>query len=298
MKDLEEALRDALIVNPPALDTGRLRSGALHRLAVRKARRAALPLLGAGGAIAVCLVLLGSTRVFAPLSPRAVHAQPPPFARFYVRAPLRSPKRLAQEITSLRAALEQTPRTDLSRADLLLSLGEAYDQTRRWAAPRTAARKEAAEAALENFRALADEEPLRGYAARDRALFAAAYLLYEEERAEESQPFFQRLLDEHPGSPLAPEAAVGRAESFFERGEMRAAVRYYQLAAEHPGSPLLGYALYKIGWAHINLHEPAQAIGTFERVLDLGARGKLPPTDTALLVRESRKGLERARRAP
>src|SRR5262249_40929845 len=122
--------------------------------------------------------------------------------------------------------------------------------------------------------------------------FEAARILYEEERVPESQPLLQRLLED-PRSTYRAEAAVGLAEPRFEAGDMPGALRDYERVLAYPDSPFFGYAIYKIGWAHFNLHEKDKAIAAFERVIELGEKGQLPPGDAALLVAECRKSLAR-----
>ncbi|MFI5288282.1 MAG: tol-pal system YbgF family protein [Polyangia bacterium] len=123
----------------------------------------------------------------------------------------------------------------------------------------------------------------------DEHLLREAYASYHAGRDAEAQTLLQRLLDEYPGSPHVPEASVGRGDDYFERGDFGRALVYYHRAVSYERSPVRRYALYKTGWAHVNLGEREAAAAAFARASEGG-----DPRDP--VVKEARKELAKLRR--
>jgi hypothetical protein len=123
---------------------------------------------------------------------------------------------------------------------------------------------------------------------KDEALLRAALARYDEGDDEAAQALLQRLLEEHPGSRYLPDAAVGRAEHFFERGEMPMALTYLALVELHEDARVARFAHYKAGWAWWNLDERERAEAAFERAIAGGA------ADDRLVI-EAKKDLRRLR---
>jgi tetratricopeptide (TPR) repeat protein len=190
------------------------------------------------------------------------------FALALPLTPQRAAKVVAEEIARLHSVLARTPITDPGRADILLRLGEAYEEQRRAAAAdgRANARASAASAALVQWRAIYNDKRYRQYARLDEALFDGAWLLHEENGPSEAQPLFQRILDELPRSKFVPNAALARGEEAFEASDMKGALRYYERILAYPSHVVFGYANYKIAWAHYNLGEGKDAVDAFTRI--------------------------------
>jgi len=304
MRDIEMDLKEALMIETiPRIDEAKLRLRVRASWA-RRRRRAVGSVVALTALVASGLVVRATTNwtpadstAQPPGAPAAARRPPPaPRPMFALALPLtpqRAAKAVADEIVRLRALLSRTPLTDPARADILLRMGEAYDEQRRAAASegRAGARASAASAALIQWRAIYDDGRYRGYARLDEALFGAAWLLYEENRGVEAQALFQRILDQLPRSKFASNAALARAEGFFEAGNMTTALRYYQRVLEFPDAAVYGYASYKVGWAHYNLGANKEALAAFARVIDLGAQGKLHPRNREGLVKACRKDL-------
>jgi tetratricopeptide (TPR) repeat protein len=296
MSDMELELKKALGVDAPMLDEAKLRAAVRNRWARRRRRVA-------GTVVGAVVVLAGAWAAVRAMTPRTLQtttstatvARRPPapprpvFALALPLTPKRAANAVADEIAKLRALLARTSIDDPSRPDILLRLGEAYDEQRR--AADGEARAAAASAALMQWRAIYDDARYRDYARRDEALFEAGYMLYEEKRYDEAQTLFQRILEQHPKSRFVANAALARAERAFEGGDMKSALQYYHLVQQYPQSVIFGYASYKVGWAHYNLGENAEALAAFARVIDLGTQGKLEPNNSETMIRECRKDL-------
>jgi tetratricopeptide (TPR) repeat protein len=297
------ALSKALAIDQPVLDEPSMRAG-VHAAWDRRRNRIAVG--GCLGVLAVAGFLFlathqrslttGSARVHASSNVAARTPAPaarPVFALLAARSPQHTARAIIDEIARLRAELARTKTDDPARAQLLFRLGEAYDDQRQTAEPGCDSRATAASAALQSWHAVFDDSRYREYQHRDQALFDAGFLLFQEHQEAQAQPLFQKILDEHSSSPLAPNAAVARAEPAFEAGDMKTALRFYNRALNPPNSVMFGYALYKVGWAHYNLHEIDQAAAAFQKVVDLGEQGKLHAgSHPEILVAECKKALE------
>jgi hypothetical protein len=123
---------------------------------------------------------------------------------------------------------------------------------------------------------------------RDEGLLRAALARYEQGEDDAAQALLQRLLEEHPGSRYAPDAAVGRAEHFFDHGDMPNALTYLALIELRSDAKVARFAHYKTGWAWRNLGERERAETAFERVL-------LGGSDDDRVVIETKRDLRRLR---
>ena len=118
-------------------------------------------------------------------------------------------------------------------------------------------------------------------------------MLTAEQRADDAERVYRRIVDDHPGSRHRADALIAVADRAFERGAMPGAEALYleaQKAARGPAAPtIIAYAAYKLGWVHLNLGRTEQAITSFAAVPGLAGDD---PRST-LLVREARRDLAR-----
>jgi hypothetical protein len=110
----------------------------------------------------------------------------------------------ARELEERRCAAEERGDEALA-ARLLTEQLELERQERRWR-----------QHAIELYRSVVDASQAGALA--EQALFALAWLLTLERRGAEARAVAERLLKEHPRSPLLPYAHLLLAESFFDRG--------------------------------------------------------------------------------
>jgi tetratricopeptide (TPR) repeat protein len=218
------------------------------------------------------------------------------WAELVTRSPARAENERAAEIRRVRETLARTDPESAEYAPLRLQLGTLLDEDRRARDVGSDGRTQGALDAVDAWRPLYEDPQYRDYEHRDRALFGAAYLLFEEGRGPEAQRLFQRLLDEHQHSEYVAEAAVGRGEDAFEQGEMAGARGYYERVLAYPDSVLYRYALFKIGWTHVNQDQPEKAAAAFERAIEVDTERQPRPATAAALLAECKKSLEQVAR--
>jgi tetratricopeptide (TPR) repeat protein len=134
------------------------------------------------------------------------------------------------------------------------------------------------------------------YDRMDEVLFKLAYLLQSIKKEEQAREFFLRLIKEYPNSKYVPDAYLSFAEFYFDKGEMEAALKFYEKVENYPKSPVYGYAFYKKGWCYINLGQFKQALQIFIDVIRLAQAGKAStnPAGNKALEREAKKDVVRA----
>src|SRR4029077_14908059 len=87
----------------------------------------------------------------------------------------------------------------------------------------------------------------------DEVLFKLAYLLTSVKKEDQAREFFLRLIKDYPNSKYIPDAYLSFAEFYFEKGEMDAALKFYEKVEQFPKSSVYPYAVYKKGWCYVNL---------------------------------------------
>ncbi len=138
------------------------------------------------------------------------------------------------------------------------------------------------------------------YAHRDKVLYeiAWAYRSMEDQTQQaEALPWFRRLAEEAPDSPLAAEAWFHVGESQYDQQQYEQAAASYA-AAKSAGAEgdLAEKVLYKLGWSHFQQRDYEQALAEFTEQADAHSSGDLA-ADAALMKAECLFRLEDYRRA-
>ncbi len=134
------------------------------------------------------------------------------------------------------------------------------------------------------------------YERMDVVLFKLAYLLQTIKKEDQAREFFLRLIKEYPNSKFVPDAYLSFAEFYFNKGEMDAAMKFYEKVRNYPDAPVYGYAYYKMGWCQINLGQFKPALQIFIDVIRLARQGKAGTNKAANLAleKEAKKDVVRA----
>jgi tetratricopeptide (TPR) repeat protein len=133
----------------------------------------------------------------------------------------------------------------------------------------------------------------RGYPRADEVLFRLAVLLHSAKKEEHAREFSHRLIKDHPTSKRVSEAYLAFGEYYFDKGEMPAALRFYERAETFPDSLVQGYAAYKRGWCWINMGDRERAAEALREVLQLAGEGRAgDPRQSAALARAARQDLD------
>ncbi len=115
----------------------------------------------------------------------------------------------------------------------------------------------------------------------DQRLLALGRDALDKEKWEDARGYFQQLLDSYPRSPLAGDARLGVADSYFnQKGSgnvVLAIAEYRDFLTFFPNHPRADYAQFQIAYGHYKqIHSPdrdqdptARAIEEFQKLIDL-----------------------------
>lgn len=107
------------------------------------------------------------------------------------------------------------------------------------------------------------------YAHRDKALYQLARAHDDAGRGDIVLATLERLVREHPDTPLRAEAEFRRGEILFVQGRYREAESAYQAVIERgDGSDFYERALYKLGWSRFKQNAYDEAMDAFIALLD------------------------------
>ena len=183
----------------------------------------------------------------------------------------------------LASLIDNTPDAEVEeKTDYYFRLGELYaKQHRFWrmksselaASDRTQSGQAAEKAklyllkAVKTFKGLTDNDAFRNYPKLDVALFYYGYTLQSGKYLKEARQVYDKLLKTFPNSKYVPEAHLAFADYYYESGQLADAEARYKQVLKFPKASVYAYALYKLGWIHVQLQRPQDAIETFFQVL-------------------------------
>ncbi len=120
--------------------------------------------------------------------------------------------------------------------------------------------------AVKTYKGLTDNEAFRNYPKMDMALFYYGYTLQGGKYLKEARAVYDKLLKNYPNSKYVPEAHLAFADYYFEAGQLADAESRYKMVLKFPKSSAYWYAMYKMGWIHLNLTRFQEALETFFQV--------------------------------
>lgn len=120
--------------------------------------------------------------------------------------------------------------------------------------------------AVKTYKGLTDNDAFRNYPKMDMALFYYGYTLQGGKYMKEARAVYDKLLKNYPNSKYVPEAHLAFADYYFEQGQLADAEARYKMVLKFPKSSAYWYAMYKMGWIHLNLSRFQEALETFFQV--------------------------------
>src|SRR5688500_3382165 len=120
--------------------------------------------------------------------------------------------------------------------------------------------------AVKTYKGLTDNDAFRNYPKMDMALFYYGYTLQGGKYMKEARAVYDKLLKNYPNSKYVPEAHLAFADYYFEQGQLADAEARYKQVLKFPKSTAYWYAMYKMGWIHLNLSRFQDALETFFQV--------------------------------
>jgi tetratricopeptide (TPR) repeat protein len=96
---------------------------------------------------------------------------------------------------------------------------------------------------------------------------------------------YQRLVSEHPFSPVAVEGFYNLGLTHLRRGRLREArAAFYQVIDRAPGHEMTALAYLRIGRSHLEADEPAEALPPLRRALGIAAGSSTEPAAAVTLA--------------
>jgi len=120
--------------------------------------------------------------------------------------------------------------------------------------------------AVKVYKALADNDAFKNYSNMPKALFFYGYTLQSGKYMKEARDVYDKLLKNYPQSPYVPEAHLAFADYHFENNQLADAESRYKRVLQFPKSSVYWYAMYKMGWVHLNLGRHQEALEVFYNV--------------------------------
>ncbi|MCK5690105.1 tetratricopeptide repeat protein, partial [Myxococcota bacterium] len=109
-----------------------------------------------------------------------------------------------------------------------------------------------------------------------KVLFYLGKALVELDRSKSGVKYFKRIIDDFPESKWVSNAWYMVGEYYFNIvKDARKALAAYKKVEEYEATPVLGFAIYKQGWCHINNADWDLALDTFSRVIRISDDKKL-----------------------
>jgi tetratricopeptide (TPR) repeat protein len=144
--------------------------------------------------------------------------------------------------------------------------------------------------AVKTYKGLTDNDAFRNYPKMDMALFYYGYTLQGGKYMKEARAVYDKLLKNYPNSKYVPEAHLAFADFYFEQGQLDDAEARYKQVLKFPKSTAYWYAMYKMGWIHLNKQRFQEALETFFQVASATKNDK----KQEVLNRASKKDFVRA----
>nr|HEX4312431.1 tetratricopeptide repeat protein [Kofleriaceae bacterium] len=144
--------------------------------------------------------------------------------------------------------------------------------------------------AVKTYKGLTENDAFRNYPKMDMALFYYGYTLQGAHYLKEARDVYDKLLKNYPQSKYVPEANLAFADYYFEQNQLADAEARYKQVLKFPKSNAYWYAMYKMGWIHLNLQRYEDALGTFFQVAQATKNDK----KNEILNRASKKDFVRA----
>jgi TolA-binding protein len=149
---------------------------------------------------------------------------------------------------------------------------------------------------LEAVKAYVAATKFKKFERMDEVLFKLAYLLTSVKKEDQAREFFLRLIKDYPNSKYIPDAYLSFAEFYFDKGEMDAALKFYEKVEQFPKSSVYPYAVYKKGWCYVNLGDFKTALETFVGVVRMVQEKKVNvnAAQAKALEKEAKKDIVKA----
>ncbi len=108
------------------------------------------------------------------------------------------------------------------------------------------------------------------FRALDIVIFNSAYAHQQIGQHDLAKKHLQRLLSQHPQSPLVPDALLSLGELHYQDRQFQAALTTFLKIKAYPEARAYPYGLYKAAWSRYNLQDEDGAIRLLEETIAFG----------------------------
>ncbi len=122
------------------------------------------------------------------------------------------------------------------------------------------------------YKTILAEHP--GFRRIDLVLYLTGFAVRERGKNREALAYFDRIIKEHPESPLYPDSWMMKGEFHFAADRWALAREAYAMILKTPKAPSYDLALFKSAWCDWKLGEMERAALRFKKVLDLAAEAE------------------------
>lgn len=136
---------------------------------------------------------------------------------------------------------------------------------------------------------------VRGYpdfAELDKVYFYLGTNLMEVGKQEQAIKIFRRLIADFPNTKYVPDVLLNFGEYYFEKEDVKSALKAYKKVGEYPDSSVYAYGKYKEAWCYFNLDQKDKALDQFIEVLEYSKKHPEHPNSKAL-IRQTRNDMVR-----
>ena len=123
--------------------------------------------------------------------------------------------------------------------------------------------KKALLAAVRTYASVADDPAYIEFSKRDQVLYYYARSLEELGGHSKARQVYQKLIKDHPASPMIADALMVFADYYFENESLPNAERFYDRVLELKTPATYDYALYKRSWVYYNQRRFQDALEGF-----------------------------------
>jgi TolA-binding protein len=190
--------------------------------------------------------------------------------------------------------IKNTPTTEIEElSDYRFRLGELYAKqlvNQRKIGPNATQKINDLVAKLRNtFDPLITNPAFRNYPKFDMVLFIYGIAI-QPTSPQDARNLFQRLLKDYPNSKFVPESYLAFADDAYERAALADAETFYKQVLKFPKAKAYPYALYKLGYLHMESAKHQEALEAFFQVAAMTKN----ESSRQLLFRAALRGFVRA----
>ena len=247
-----------------------------------------------------------------------IDASTSPQNLFVVEKQQQSVKKIDEGIVRMKRLIDKAPKDNPQRAEFLFNLSELYWEKSKWYEQESFAKQDecfqmtdagdegkAKACEVTRKKMLEESKRLREESVQiyvdiiqnypqfkdlDQVYYYLGANLMEVGKRDDALNIFRRLIADYPTSKFVPNVLLAFGDYYFDKDDMKSALKAYQRVRKYPQSSVHGYARYKEAWCHFNLEGKEKALDTFLETLKIAKQNPNVSTSSGL-VRQTRNDI-------